>query len=89
MGALQDEMQQTIAGQTTRMINEIMHDAFGASSMEEEEGQGEEGVRRRIGSAVADQLHVLFYFKVELYFQLDYFLYEVTNSNFVGSDVLS
>jgi hypothetical protein len=43
MGALQDEMQQTIAGQTTRMINEIMHDAFGASSVEEEEGQGEEG----------------------------------------------
>jgi hypothetical protein len=46
-------------------------------------------VRRRIGSTVADQLHVLFYFKVELYCQLDYFLYEVTNSNFVGSDVLS
>jgi hypothetical protein len=46
-------------------------------------------VRRRIGSAVANQLHVLFYFKVELYFQLDYFLYEVTNSNFAGSDILS
>jgi hypothetical protein len=31
---------------TTRMANEIMHDAFGTSS-EEEEGHGQERVRRK------------------------------------------
>jgi hypothetical protein len=37
--------------QTIQTADEIMHDAFGTSSKEEEEekGQGEEGVRRRMG----------------------------------------
>jgi hypothetical protein len=55
MGALKDEMQQATPKQMARTTNEVMHDALGTSSKEEER------VRRTV-SAATFQLQVLSYF---------------------------
>jgi hypothetical protein len=69
----------------TRKVIEIKYEAFGMSSEEEEEEEEkEEG-----GGGVSSGLSITgSYFLVDFYFQLDEFLYEITNSNFTRPDIL-
>jgi hypothetical protein len=78
------------------MTDEAMNHAFGMSSEQEEDEEDEvskeeadEGHQDRAQQDGGQQHNYMFLFLVNFYSQLDYFLYEVINSSFAGTDVLS